>query len=246
MDHWFVKELESQLAGQGDLWTKKGEALMSGVDTLNPEVNGGTMIMGLNPGGVRLPPLNKQVGMIFEHCKSAWSCYQTQCWHYAEGHPHKYCDGCGSREGVKFRPHQTRVQNLATHVGIDLTKTLSVNAFFVETRDATELASVGRSLGFDSYREFFKKVYLPFHLKVIERAGIRRVICLGTGRGLSSFALLGDALGGLSDDVWKPRYPEGRQFKAGSLHVFGVPHPSWHTLSDRGVDSFKRWYKGTA
>ncbi len=109
------------------LWHRKGECLMSGVDTLDSANNDGTMILGLNPGGERLPALKDQVQMFFRDCSSGWSCYLDQCWHAESGEPRARCAVCAKTDAVKKKVHQRTVVEIAEYLGCDLHRAVTRN-----------------------------------------------------------------------------------------------------------------------
>lgn len=267
----FFARLEEHLSmkvGDVSWWEQRGECLMSGTDTLELQNNNKLMILGLNPGGGKdgseLPPLKDQVRTFRERRGGPFSTYLDECWHYTkassnfEGWPHKTCHRCeqfkkevpGADGGatVLQERHQKYVHEIAKDLKVDLRKTVALNALWVQTPDAEGLARVARQFlvtvpeAKRTITTLFKQVYFPIIEHLIEGAGVRRVICLGNGRYQSAFGMLADALG-VNVTQWGQHYRDGRTFEATKLRVFGIPHPSLHTLSKDGREKIQRWYE---
>lgn len=266
----FFERLTAHLTtvDSGRWWNERGECLMSGTDTLDS--NDGVMILGLNPGGGRdgseLPPLKDQVEAFRRRREGPFSTYLDECWHYTRqtdgfvGWPHRTCDACAgastpastNEPTIKQEKHQKAVSSIAKDLRFDLRRAVALNAFWVQTTDAVALAGQARASTHGSgagahakatVSSLFSRVYLPIIRDLIAGAKISRIICLGNGRYLSPFRLLADAYG-VSDVSWKSEYREGRSFERDGLRVFGIPHPSMHTLSVTGRDNIRQWYQG--
>lgn len=250
--HWFHAHLQDYFTkgGRQVFWDAKGECLMSGLDTLDPSKNNHTMILGLNPGGDRLPALAEQVRQFFKDCSGPWSCYVDQCWHPSDTDPTRGCgprDRCGEcsqPEGIKYKPHQSRVRALAEFLNIDLHRTLTLNAIFYSSRNAVAIKDLkGLPAELASPRAVFKEVFFPIVQQLIQTAKIRHVICLGNGQSASSFSLMASAFGVTDETIWSRKSPEVRFFKSDGVEVAGVPHPSWPTkLTEKGANELKAWY----
>lgn len=240
--------------GRDVFWHSKGECLMSGVDTLDPARNNHTMILGLNPGGDRLPPLGEQVKEFFEKCSGPWSCYIDQCWHPSGTEsatgcgPTDRCGMCSQPDGIKHKFHQKRVRALADSLRLDLHRTLTMNAIFNSSRNADGIRNLaGSSRSPVPPKDLFRDVFFSVVKRAITEARINHVICLGNGQGTSSFSLMANAYGLVSNDLWSRPSRDVRFFEADDLKVAGVPHPSWPTkLSDEGMQKLKEWYRSTS
>lgn len=245
MEHWFYDYLQKHFSDPrwNPLWNMQGECLMSGVETLDD--NEKTMVLGLNPGGTRLPPLKDQVALFFKDCTKDWSCYLDQCWHAETGRPRDRCEKrCPSNGPIAQKLHQRRVAALAEEIGCNLHRTVAVNAFFTETPSTQGLHEVAQKVGLKTSHDLFREAFSPVLKYMIERSGIRRVICLGNGRSMSAFSLMADAYNANTDEVWERESKAGRFFETDKVRVASIPHPSWPTkLSDQGRKDFKAWYQ---
>jgi hypothetical protein len=268
--HEFFEFIEGHLGGavgDGYWWEHPGECLMSGTDTLDEGC--GVMVLGLNPGGGRegsgshLPPLRAQVAEFRRRRPAQYSAYLDECWHYTskpngfDGWPQVTCRKCidAERSGAPIRqqPHQKRVADVAEHLGLDLRRTVALNAIWAQAPDAGALATLARQSthlrratkkAAPTIRDLFKVVYLPALRELITGARIGCVICLGNGQR-SAFHLLATTLGESADHTartWTRPYRDGRFFDAGPLRVIGIPHPSFHTLSANGLRDIRAWY----
>ncbi len=248
MAHWFHEYLRQHFTDSrwSLLWDMQGECLMSGVETLDD--NEGTMILGLNPGGTRLPALKDQVALFFRDCTKDWSCYLDQCWHAPTGKPRDRCEKrCPVTGPIVKKLHQRRVAALAEEIGCNLHRTVAMNAFFTETPSTQGLQEVAHKVGLKTPHELFREAFSPVIQHMIGRSGIRRVICLGNGRSMSAYSLMAEVLGADSEATWERESRDGRFFETDRVRVASIPHPSWPTkLSDQGREDFKKWYQGAS
>jgi hypothetical protein len=266
----FQQERLSKIGG-GHWWQERGECLMSGTDTLddNNEIMILGLNPGGGRDGSELPPLKEQVAAFRMRRTGPFSTYLDECWHYSkksegfEGWPQTTCHRCLQVEKsttdrspvVHQEKHQKNVHLIATQLAFDLRRTVALNAFWVQTPDALALARKASEskacldLADDvkpTVSHLFTQVYFPIIRELIRGAKIKRIICLGNGRYLSPFRLLADAYG-VDDAPWKTAggrtaYLDGRSFRHGELRVFGIPHPSMHSLSATGIEKIKQWY----
>lgn len=218
-----------------------GEVLMSGVDTLSRQTK--VMIMGFNPGGQGLSTIPDHLMEYFDSPsakrvrspKTNYSTYLHQCWDEAHWIKGETCDVClqafKQTEKIRQHLHQQRVERVADALGIDLTKTLAINAIFQQSKDIPSLRT-GIS---GSLLSHFLTVYWPVHQWLINKVlDTRLIICLGNGNDESSFSFLRHALNvDASAVVVNGSYRHGKYFDVGDIRVIGIPHPSRFAVSEQ-------------
>lgn len=204
----------------------------------------GVAIIGLNPGGEGLGSLREDLDRWErEPRRETFSGYLDVCWHEPEFSRRETCSRCQrslsdpAKMHVIPQRHQSTVIGIAESLGIDLRKTLALNAIWLQTKDAVKLRSRIKTLGCATISAAFETYFFPVIRALIERCKTRLVLCLGNGQTESSFSLLRDAFGVSQSAIVEvgDSYRDGRYFVYQDVVFFGIAHPSMHSLTPAGL-----------
>ena len=213
--------IQSVVAHLGSVAKHSGTVPYNGWNTLRP---GPLYIMGLNPGGD--PQRHQSIPASLNSVPEEHCAYKDECW----GHPRVY--------GPGQSPHQKRVCDLVSLLGVDISTVFSANAIFVRSKGR---ASLGDS------SSLWEKCW-PVHQFFLGVVRPRIVLCLGNGRSLSAFGLVrSKCVGKISNESSDQRsFRDGKWFDGSlplnngsmrSVHVVGAPHPSRFGITATGLPS---------
>jgi hypothetical protein len=213
---------------------KPGWVNYSGLDVLS-ESEGGTYVMGINPG---VDDSNKMLSEYQPTQSSNWSAFVDVCW--------KRHDGgiCHHLEVTPTRVQQDVIQ-LAIKLGVPVQKVFATSAIFVATNNVGQLSRTGIIRLWDQC--------WVIHQSFLAEMRPKTIISLGNGL-FSAFELLKakaldwKAMPGLRDKScgvfrWKAvvaSFP----LTDGSLKpvtVIGLPHPSWRHRFGSLAENFEMY-----
>jgi len=249
MDYQRMEQLIKKYASE--YLDKPGEVFFSSKTAFKD--NNGVMFIGLNPGGNKLPPIRNHLKSYWKqesttyYSTNHYSGFLDQCWHEPEFSEGKICKKCEeakktSNGCIEPNRHQKRVREIAKHLGIDLRKSVSTNAIWIQTRDAITLS------GEINIYKVFSESFFPIFLEIFKETKPKLVICLGNGVEGSSFGLFHRAIETDKTAITSvANFKNGKFFQWQNSHVgkiifFGTPHPSRFELTSKGLDLLKEMY----
>lgn len=207
----------------------------------------GVMIVGLNPGGNGLPTIKENIKKYNSNSKmNYYSAYLDQCWHDPYYSNYETCPKCllhcKEFNIMHLTKHQKMIVQIANKLDLDLRTTPSFNAFWKQTKTANDLAVYYKNKYNIKLNDYFVKYIFPVFNNVIIKNDIKLIICLGNGIENSSFSFFLNAFGLDKTNIINitNNYRDGRYYNVrDGLVVFGIPHPSFHILSQLGLNSIK-------
>ena len=164
-------------------------------------------ILGLNPGGDPVPHADETIGHDIEAIRNqdreCWSAYQDEFW--------------GRKPGT-YGIMQPRVLYLLERIGRDPRQVPASNVVFVRTRRGSDLGQEKSNL---------LRLCWPFHEAVIQRLGVRHILCFGGPAGLWVRERLGanESIGQFQERNRRGWTSEAHR-SADGLSVITLTHPS--------------------
>lgn len=228
-----------------EVLSQPGEVFFGSRNSLRK--SNGVAIVGLNPGGNGLGTITQSLSLYEKNVKQDnFSGYMDSCWHDPYFSRNETCEMCArsleTHGTVHQDRHQKMVQKIADESDLDLRKTISLNAIWIQTRTASALSKYCKTQG-KTTTKFFEENFLKVFEDLFQECGVNFVLCLGNGKINSSFALFRDALGAPSFECVSDNYRDGRFFTAKmndrKITFFGIAHPSMHTTTTIGINAIK-------
>ncbi len=220
-----------------------GEVYFGSLEALSAP--NGLAIIGLNPGGEGLPPIRQHLARYRQEVKPDFSGYLDQCWHDPEFSKNAVCTKCQKSLAKSGKVHQQRhqktVEKIANVLGVNLRRTLALNAIWIQTPSADALRRRLSELQLPRMDQLFQQQFFPAIDALLSRCETRFVLCLGNGASESAFSFFRVAHGVPPDQVMavSDDYRDGRYFvheAAGVRRIyFGIAHPSMHSVGVAGL-----------